>query len=95
MTLALNQENKGSLSPSIKINIIHENSDGGVTKAKISDEGYKQWHYKYKDLIELKAEGNLSEKEKISQRREKIKDFLGKGLTRKDIYTQIRKNLQT
>ena len=24
---------------------------GGVTKAKISDEGYKQWHYKYKDLI--------------------------------------------
>ena len=37
-TLALNQENKGSLSPSIKyINIIHENSDVWVTKAKISD----------------------------------------------------------
>lgn len=55
LTLALNQENKGSLSPSIKyINIIHENSDGWVTKAKISDKGHKQWHYKYKDLIELK-----------------------------------------
>ena len=55
MTLALNQEDKKSLSPSIKyINIVHGNSEGWVTKAKISDEGYKQWHYKYKDLIELK-----------------------------------------
>ena len=55
MALALNQEDKESLSPSIKyINIIHGNSDGWVTKAKISDKGYKQWHYKYKDLIELK-----------------------------------------
>ncbi len=55
MTLALNQEDKESLSPSIKyINIVHGNSDGWVTKAKISDKGYKQWHYKYKDLIELK-----------------------------------------
>ena len=53
--LALKQENKQNISPSIKyIDIVHGDSEGWITKAKISDEGYKQWHYKYKDLIELK-----------------------------------------
>ena len=33
----------------------------------------------------LKAQGNLSEKEKISQRRYKIKDLLEEGLKQKDI----------
>ena len=55
MMLALKQENKQNISPSIKyIDIVHGDSEGWITKAKISDEGYKQWHYKYKDLIELK-----------------------------------------
>ena len=33
----------------------------------------------------LNSKGKLSEKEKISQRREKIKDLLAKGLKQKDI----------
>lgn len=36
---------------------------------------------------QLKAQGKLTEKEKISQRREKIKNLLGEGFTQKEIYT--------
>ncbi|MCI5635581.1 MAG: DNA-binding response regulator [Sarcina ventriculi] len=53
--LALKQEDEENLSSSVKyINIIHGDSKGWITKAKICDKEYKQWHYKYKDLIELK-----------------------------------------
>ena len=53
--LALKQKDKENLSLSVKyINIIHGDSNGWITKAKICDKEYKQWHYKYKDLIELK-----------------------------------------
>ena len=53
--LALKQKDKENLSLSVKyINIIHGDSKGWITKAKICDKEYKQWHYKYKDLIELK-----------------------------------------
>ena len=55
MVLALKQEDEKELSQSVKyINIVHEDSEGWITKAKISDKGYEQWHYKYKDLIELR-----------------------------------------
>ncbi|MDD7374061.1 MAG: DNA-binding response regulator [Sarcina ventriculi] len=55
MVLALKQEDEENLSTSIKyINIVHGNSQGWITKAKISDEGYKQWHYKHIQLVELK-----------------------------------------
>ena len=55
MMLALKQEDEENLSSSVKyINIIHGDSKGWITKAKICDKEYKQWHYKYKDLIELK-----------------------------------------
>lgn len=37
----------------------------------------------------LKSQGNLSEKEKISQRRCKIKDLLEEGLKQKDIYSLL------
>ncbi|MBO3395965.1 DNA-binding response regulator, partial [Clostridium perfringens] len=43
----------------------------------------------------LKAQGNLSEKEKISQRREKILNLLAEGLKRKDIYTLLNISLKT
>ncbi|MDD7374070.1 MAG: hypothetical protein PUG61_09730 [Sarcina ventriculi] len=33
---------------------MYRDSKGWITKAKISDKGYEQWHYKYKDLIELR-----------------------------------------
>mgnify|MGYP001601924705 CR=1 FL=1 len=36
---------------------------------------------------QLKAQGKLTEKEKISQRREKIKNLLREGFTQKEIYT--------
>ncbi|QPJ86701.1 DNA-binding response regulator (plasmid) [Sarcina sp. JB2] len=55
MVLALKQEDEKELSQSVKyINIVHRNSDGWITKAKISAEGYKQWHYKHMQLVKLK-----------------------------------------
>ncbi len=55
MVLALKQEDEKELSQSVKyINIVHGNSEGWITKAKISSEGYKQWHYKHMQLVELK-----------------------------------------
>ena len=54
MALALRQNEKHS-SPSVRyINDIHGESEGWITKAKISDEGYKQWHYKQMQLVGLK-----------------------------------------
>lgn len=53
MTLTLKQEEK-DLSPSSRyIKTVHGNSEGWITKAKIPDEGYKQWHYKYMQLVQL------------------------------------------
>ena len=51
----------------------------------ISNKEYKKKKYKEK----LKAEGKVSEKDKISQRRAKIKDLLAKGLSQKDIYLSL------
>ena len=40
--------------PSIEyIDIVHKNSKGWITKADIKNGGYRQWHYKYKELINL------------------------------------------
>lgn len=39
--------------PSVEyIDIVHKNSKGWITKADIQN-GYRQWHYKYKELINL------------------------------------------
>ena len=55
MGLTLKEEN--NLSSSIKyINIVHGNSEGWITKATISKDGYNQWHYKYLQLLDLKYE---------------------------------------
>lgn len=43
----------------------------------------------------LKKVGKVSEKDKISQRRGKIKDLLGQGLKRKDICTSLDISLKT
>jgi hypothetical protein len=54
----------------------------------ISEKEYKRRNNEYnkkKYKEKLKAEGKVSEKDKISQRRGKIKDLLAKGLKRKDI----------
>ena len=54
MVLALKQTDEHS-SPSIRyINCIHGESEGWITKAKISDKEYKQWHYKHIQLVGLK-----------------------------------------
>ena len=59
MVLALKQEDEKELSQSVKyINIVHRNSEGWITKAKISSEGYKQWHYKHLQLVGLKFNEN-------------------------------------
>ena len=52
-----------------------------IYKIKTQEEWNKDYYKK-----KLKSEGKISEKEKISQRREKIKDLLDKGLSQKDIY---------
>ena len=55
MVLALKQKDEKELSQSVKyINTVHGNSEGWITKAKISSEGYKQWHYKHMQLVGLK-----------------------------------------
>ena len=43
----------------------------------------------------LKSQGKLSEKEKISQRREKVLDLLDKGHTQKEIYTLMKISKRT
>lgn len=55
-----------------------------IYKAKTKEQRNSDY-YKNK----LKLDGKLSEKEKISQRREKIKDLLAEGLKQKDIYLQL------
>ena len=58
----------------------------------ISNKEYKRRNNEYnkkKYKEKLKAEGKVSEKDKISQRRAKIKDLLAKGLSQKDIYLSL------
>ena len=57
-------------------------------KIIIGKEEYKRRDREYqknKYLEKLKSEGKISEKEKISQRRQKIKALLAEGLLQKDI----------
>ncbi|KMT22333.1 hypothetical protein [Clostridium cylindrosporum] len=64
----------------------------------ISNTEYKRRNNEYnkkKYHDKLKIEGKISEKEKISQRREKIKDLLAEGLKRKDILLQLDISLKT
>lgn len=55
MTLALKQKNqdKEYSSSTRYIDIVHGNSEGWITRAQISDKGYKQWHYKHMELVQL------------------------------------------
>lgn len=58
----------------------------------ISDKEYKRRDREYqrnKYQEKLKLQGKLNEKDKISQRREKIKDLLRKGLSQKEIYISL------
>ena len=58
----------------------------------ISKNEYKRRHRereKNRYLEKLKADGKISEKEKLSQRRVKIKDLLAEGLEQKDICLQL------
>jgi DNA-binding NarL/FixJ family response regulator len=55
-----------------------------IYKTKTRQEIEKEKYQK-----KLKAEGKISEKEKISQRRAKIKDLLVKGLCQKEIYASL------
>ncbi|WP_210887016.1 hypothetical protein [Clostridium neonatale] len=56
---------------------------------------YRREYYKNKYQEQLKAEGKLTEKEMISQRRLKIKDLLQEGLKRKDICSQLNISIKT
>lgn len=58
----------------------------------ISKEEYKRRNNEYnkkKYQEKLKIQGKMSEKEKISKRRAKIKDLLDKGLKQKEIYISL------
>lgn len=67
-------------------------------KILISKEEYRRRdrvYQKKKYQEQLKAQGKINKKSEISQRREKIKDLLGKGLKRKDIYPLLNISLKT
>ena len=76
-------------------------------KIIISNEEYKRrdrvYHKKNYDSEKakkiyqekLKSQGKFSEKEKISQRREKVLDLLGEGHTQKEIYTLMKISKRT
>lgn len=67
-------------------------------KTIISKEEYKRRNNQYnkkKYREQLKAQGKLTEKEKISQRSEKIKDLLQEGLLRKDICLTLNISIKT
>ena len=55
-----------------------------IYKTKTKEEIDKDYYKK-----KLKLEGKVSEKEKLSQRRAKIKDLLAEGLKQKDICLQL------
>ncbi|MGU8479149.1 DNA-binding response regulator, partial [Clostridium perfringens] len=64
----------------------------------ISKEEYKRRdrvYQKKKYQEQLKAQGKLTKKDRISQRREKIKDLLREGLTQKEIYTLMKISKRT
>ena len=61
-----------------------------------SKEEYKRRDREYHKKVDkkkyqekLKSQGKLTEKEKISQRRAKIKDLLAEGLKQKEIYLSL------
>ena len=56
---------------------------------------YNSEEAKKKYQEKLKADGQLTEKEMISQRRAKIKDLLREGLKRKDICSQLNISIKT
>ena len=67
-------------------------------KIIIGKEEYKRRHRvreKNRYLEKLKSQGKLTENEKIEQRRQKIKDLLGKGLSQKEIYTSLKLSKRT
>ena len=55
-------------------------------------------NYKYQKnryLEQLQVQGKLTEKDKISRRRQKIKDLLAEGLSQKEIYTSLKISKRT
>ena len=54
-------------------------------RKRMRDIDYQKNRY----LEKLKSEGKIKEKEKLSQRRTKIKDLLAEGLKQKDICSQL------
>ena len=67
-------------------------------KIIIGKEEYKRRDREYQKnryLEQLQAQGKLTEKEKISQRRQKIKDLLAEGLSQKEIYSLLKISKRT
>lgn len=60
-------------------------------RKQVRDRIYQKKNYQE----QLKAQGKLSKKEEISQRRAKIKDLLHQGLTQKEIYTLMKISKRT
>ena len=63
-----------------------------MSKLIIGKEEYKRRHRireKNRYVEKLKSQGSVSEKEKISQRRQKIKALLAEGLLQKDICNSL------
>ena len=52
-------------------------------------------YIKNRYLEQLQVQGKLTEKDKISRRRQKIKDLLAEGLSQKEIYTSLKISKRT
>ena len=67
-------------------------------KIIIGKEEYKRRDREYQKnryLEQLQVQGKLTEKDKISRRRQKIKDLLAEGLSQKEIYTSLKISKRT
>ena len=67
-------------------------------KIIIGKEEYKRRDREYlknRYLEQLQVQGKLTEKDKISRRRQKIKDLLAEGLSQKEIYTSLKISKRT
>ena len=80
------------------LNVTHQEEEQLHLLNIMSKYEYKRRNNEYnknKYYEKLKAEGKQTEKDKISQRRLKIKDLLAEGLKRKDICLQLNISIKT
>ena len=58
------------------LNSLHGNSQGWITRAEISEEeGFKQWHYRFKELEKKKLKEKLNATTSLNEKAKIIKQL--------------------